>query len=94
VSVVVVAVQKNEEQAWAYKKAGDSGDHGEQLERQLACFPPLTLLRGRHLADLLADMMLPISRVLSHRAGLEPHRCVRPGVGGDRHDRERRDEVR
>jgi hypothetical protein len=28
VSVVVVAVQKNEEEAWAYKQANDTGDHG------------------------------------------------------------------
>lgn len=28
VSVVVVAVQKNEEEAWAYRQANDTGDHG------------------------------------------------------------------
>ena len=28
VSVVVVSVQKNEEEAWKYKQAGDTNDHG------------------------------------------------------------------
>eukprot|EP01043_Picozoa_sp_COSAG02_P035445 COSAG02_NODE_2539_length_8577_cov_5.213730_3_plen_96_part_00 len=50
VSVVVVAVQKNEEEAWAYKQANDTGDHGVN---QADFLPPHPLPRPTQTQPLL-----------------------------------------
>lgn len=79
VSVVVVAVQKNEEQAWEYKKTGDTGDHG-------AC-SGLSYRLYRFIFSITCWLLLSILTRLSflRRDRLEPRGRVRAGVGCDRH---------
>jgi hypothetical protein len=72
VSVVVVAVQKNEEEAWEYKKKGDTGDHGASAISQ----PSLPSLLGSVLTNC----------AFLCRDRLEPRGRVRAGVGSGRPD--------